>query len=414
MTLTAAVVAVGDELLLGDTLNSNAAWLGGQLARVGVQVVSSVMVGDDLDRLAVVLRRALDDADIVVTTGGLGPTNDDLTRDAVAAAAGVGLQRQPDLEVMLRERFASYGMVMPPDVLRQADVPVGAVALPNSAGTAPGLRLEVGGRLVFALPGPPNELRAVATSMLPELAERSGTVLVTRTVRTAGLGESAVAELVEAAVTVPDGVAMAYLASGGLVRVRFTGSDEAVLSRLADLAAAAVGVAAYARDDVRLDEVVHRLLAAEGATVAVAESLTGGLIGAELSRMPGSSATFRGSVVVYATDLKETLAGVPGPLLSTAGAVSPETAGALAAGARDRLTATYGIGATGVAGPDEQEGQPVGTVHLAVSGPDVHVVRSLRLPDDRDRVRALAVTMALDLLRRQVGRTKRASDDVVL
>jgi len=148
--------------------------------------------------------------------------------------------------------------------------------------------------------------------------------------------------------------------------------------------------------------------------VAVAESLTGGLIGAELSRMPGSSATFRGSAVVYATDLKETLAGVPGPLLSTAGAVSPETAAALASGARERLGATYGVGATGVAGPDEQEGQPIGTVHVAVSGPHVAVVRSLRLPGDRDRVRALAVTAALDLLRRQIGRKAADADVVVL
>jgi len=414
VTLTAAVVAIGDELLLGDTLNGNAAWLGGQLAAVGAQVVASTMVGDDLDRLAVVLRRALEDADVVVTTGGLGPTSDDVTRDAVAAAAGVGIDRDPGLEGMLRERFASYGMVMPVHVLRQADVPHGATVLLNPAGTAPGLRLEVGGRLLYALPGPPHEMRAVAAAVLPDVAARSGTVLRTRTVRTAGLGESAVAEVVEATVTVPAGVTLAYLAGGGITRVRFTGTDEDVLLSLADQVAAALGDAVWGRDDERLDQAVHRRLAAEGATVAVAESLTGGLIGAELSRMPGSSATFRGSAVVYATDLKETLAGVPGPLLSTAGAVSPETAAALASGARERLGATYGVGATGVAGPDEQEGQPIGTVHVAVSGPHVAVVRSLRLPGDRDRVRALAVTAALDLLRRQIGRKAADADVVVL
>jgi nicotinamide-nucleotide amidase len=408
------VVAIGDELLLGDIVNGNAAWLGGQLAAAGAQVVASTMVGDDLDRLAVALRRALDDADVVVTTGGLGPTSDDVTRDAVAAAAKVPIDRDPALEEQLRERFASYGLVMPVHVLRQADVPRGATVLPNPVGSAPGLRLEVGGRLLYALPGPPHEMQAVAAAVLADVAARSGTVLRTRTVRTAGLGESTVAELVEAAVTVPDGVTLAYLAGGGIVRVRFTGTDDAQLQELADGVAGALGEAVWGRDDDRLDEVVHRRLAGEGATVAVAESLTGGLIGAELSRMPGSSATFRGSAVVYATDLKESLAGVPGPLLSTAGAVSPETAAALAAGARERLGAAYGVGATGVAGPDEQEGQPVGTVHIAVSGPHVAVVRSLRLPGDRDRVRALTVTAALDLLRRQIGRKSTAPDEVVL
>jgi nicotinamide-nucleotide amidase len=403
VTLTAAVVAVGDELLLGDTVNTNASWLGGELARAGVQVVASSMVGDDLPRLAVALRRALEDADVVVVTGGLGPTSDDVTREAVAAAAGVALVRDQALEEDLRARFAAYGYPMPDQVLKQADVPVGGTALANPIGSAPGLRLAVGSRVVYALPGPPHELQAVAAVVLDELRERSGTVLHTRTVSTSGVGEPTVAEIVEKVVEVPEGVALAYLAGGGVVRVRFTGADDAVVLRLADTVAAALGHDVWGRDGERLDEVVHRLLASREATVAVAESLTGGLLGAELSRMPGSSATFRGSVVVYATDLKETLADVPGPLLASVGAVSPETAGALASGARDRLGATYGIGVTGVAGPSEQEGQPVGTVHLAVSGPDGAVVRSLRVYGDRDRVRRLTVTGALDLLRRHLA-----------
>ena len=403
MTLTAAVVAVGDELLLGDTVNTNASWLGGELARAGVQVVHSAMVGDDLPRLAVALRRALEDADLVLTTGGLGPTSDDVTRQAVAAAAGVELVRDPALEDGLRARFAAYGIDMPESVLVQADVPVGATALDNPAGTAPGLRLEIGGRLLFALPGPPNELRAVATPVLAELAARSGSVVHTRTVRTAGLGESAVAEIVERTVQVPDDVALAYLAGGAIVRVRFTGPDDAVVTALADQVAEALGDVVWGRDDDSLDAAVHRLLRAHGATVAVAESLTGGLLGAALSQLPGSSETFRGSLVVYATDLKESLAGVPSPLLEAVGAVAPETAAALAAGARERLGATYGVGVTGVAGPTQQEGHPVGTVHLAVSGPAGAQVRSLLLPGDRDRIRALTVTHALDLLRRALS-----------
>jgi nicotinamide-nucleotide amidase len=402
VSLTAAVVAVGDELLLGDTVNTNASWLGGQLASVGVQVVSSSMVGDDLARMEVALRRALADADVVVVTGGLGPTSDDITREAVAAVAGVELVRDPELVQELTDRFAAYGYAMPAQVLQQADVPFGARALHNPVGSAPGLRIQVGERLVFALPGPPHELQAVGAVVLDELRARTGARLRTRTVHTARIGEPAVAELIEAAITVPEGVALSYLAGGGTVRVRFTGLDDDVLQALADRAAEVLGDHVWGRDDDRLDEVVHRELAARGATVGVAESLTGGLLGAALSRMPGSSATFRGSVVVYATDLKETLAGVPGPLLASLGAVSAETAGALAAGARERLGATYGIGATGVAGPSEQEGHPVGTVHLAVSGPGGAAVRSLRIPGDRERVRLLTVTAALELLWKQL------------
>ena len=400
--LTAAVVAVGDELLLGDTINTNASWLGGELARAGVQVVHSAMVGDDLPRMVVALRRALEDADVVVVTGGLGPTSDDITREAVAGVAEVELVRDPVLEQELRDRFASYGFPMPPDVLKQADVPVGGRSLHNPVGSAPGVRLPVGDKVIYAVPGPPHELQAVISVVLDELRERSGEVLHTRTVHTSGLGEPTVAERVEQSVVVPAGVALAYLAGGGTVRVRFTGAEDDIVRRLADEAAAVLGDAVWGRDGDRLDEVLHRALTSAGATVAVAESLTGGLIGAALSRMPGSSATFRGSLVVYATDLKETVAGVPGPLLAAVGAVAAETAGALAAGARERLGATYGVGATGVAGPSEQEGQPVGTVHLAVSGPAGAAVRTVRFPGDRDRVRALTVNAALELLRKAV------------
>ena len=405
--MNGAVLAVGDELLLGDIVNSNAAWLGEQLAAAGVQVVHSAMVGDDVSRLAVALRRAIEDADVVVLTGGLGPTVDDLTRDAVALVAGVPLRRVPAIEDQLRERFAAYGFAMQDVVLKQADVPDGAEAIDNPVGTAPGLWLEIGGAIVIALPGPPHEMRAVAGLVLPRLAERSGTRVVTRTLRCAGLGESAVAELVEAAITVPAGVALAYLAGGAVVRVRFTTADDpARLEPLVAACAAALGDAVWGYDDESLDGVVHGLLASRGESVAVAESLTGGLLSATLSQRPGSSATYRGGLVVYATDVKGSLAGVPEALLVTHGAVSAETADALAAGARSRLGATWGIGVTGVAGPSEQEGNPVGTVHIALAGPSGGQVRTVRLPGDRDRVRLLTVTAALDQLRRALTARK--------
>ena len=405
--MRSAVVAVGDELLLGDIVNGNAAWLGERLAAAGAPVVHSSMVGDDVDRIAAAVRRGLQDADVVLVTGGLGPTSDDLTRDAVAAVAGVPLERWPELEDGLRERFAAYGYEMPEPVLRQADVPRGARPLDNPVGTAPGLRLEVDGSLVFALPGPPHELAAVATGgVLGEIAARSGLVGLTRTLHCAGAGESNVAEVVERTITVPDGVDLAYLAGGAVVRVRLTtvaptqAEADRVLAPLVDALAAALGETVFGRDGDTLPGVVLERLVAAGSTVAVAESLTAGLLGAALTELPGSSAAFRGGLQVYATDLKQRLAGVPDDVLAQHGAVSAQTAEALATGVRDRLSATYGVGVTGVAGPQEQEGKPTGTVHVAVAGPAGVRTSSARLPGDRQRVRLLAVTAALDLLRR--------------
>lgn len=407
--MRAAVVAVGDELLLGDIVNGNAAWLGGELAAVGARVVHSSMVGDDVDRIAAAIRRAFEDAEVVLVTGGLGPTSDDVTREAVALVVGVALERRPAIEQVLRDRFQAYGVAMPAAVLRQADVPVGGTALDNPVGTAPGLRLELGDRLLFALPGPPHELAAVARgSVLDELAARSGTVVLTRTLHCAGMGESNVAELVEAAISLPAGVQLAYLAGGAVVRVRLTTSaaseaqaDELLAPLVATLAGV-LGDAVFGRDRDTLAGVVLRRLQAAGATVAVAESLTGGLLGAALTDLPGSSTAFRGGLQVYATDLKTSLAGVPAQVFAQYGAVSEQTAAGLAVGVRERLGATYGLGVTGVAGPDQQEGKAVGTVHVAVAGPEGVVTRSARLPGDRGRVRLLAVTTALNLLRRSL------------
>ena len=408
--LRSAVVAVGDELLLGDIVNGNAAWLGAELAAVGAPVVHSSMVGDTVERIVTAVRRALEDADVVVLTGGLGPTSDDLTREAVAAVAGAPLVRQPALEAELRAKFAAYGVDMPDAVLKQADVPEGAVVLDNPVGTAPGLQLEVGGRLLLALPGPPHELAAVFAGVRTGLAARSGAVGLTRTLHCAGLGESAVAEVVDRTISVPDGVDLAYLAGGAVVRVRLTtvaataAQADAVLAPLVEPLAAALGDAVFGRDDDSIAQVVIARLTAAGATVAVAESLTAGLVGAALTEVAGSSAVFRGGLLVYATDLKASLAGVPQAVLDEHGAVSARTAEALAEGVRARLGATYGLALTGVAGPDPQEGHPPGTVHVAVAGPDRTVSRSLRLPGGRARVRLLAVTAGLDLLRRQLSR----------
>jgi nicotinamide-nucleotide amidase len=397
------VLAVGTELLLGDVINSNAAWLGQQLAAAGVEVVTSQALPDVHERLVAEIRTQLAEVDVVVLCGGLGPTVDDLTREAVAAACQAPLQRQPAIEEQLRAKFAAFGREMPSMVLQQADVPTGAEVLDNPVGTAPGLWLEAAGKLVLALPGPPHELRAVSAPVWPRLAQRSGRVVTTRQVLVAGVGESDVAERVQAVIDLPEGVSLSYLAGGAVVRVRFTTKgDPSVLEPLVAAADAALGDHVWGHDADTLDGVVGDLLAARGQAVAVAESLTGGLLGAALTARPGSSATYRGGVVVYATDLKHQLAGVPQEVLDEHGAVSAETARALARGAADRLGADWGLAVTGVAGPDEQEGKPVGTVFVGVAGPSGEHVTQLRVPGDRERVRAVTVVHALDQLRRHL------------
>lgn len=405
--MRSAVVAVGDELLLGDVVNSNAAVLGVRLAAAGAPVVRSSAVGDDVDAIARELHLALAEADVVVVTGGLGPTADDVTRDAVALVAGVPLDRVPELENRLRALFA--GRAPGEVVYRQADVPRGAHVLDNPVGSAPGLRLDIGARMLLALPGPPHEMAAVLSDrVLSLIAGRSGSVRLTRTLRCAGLGESEVAERVQAVLDLPPAVRLAYLAGGGVVQVRLSTSartrqeaDGCLAPHLAT-ARDALGDNVFGTDDDTLAGVVVKRLVAAGQTVAVAESLTAGLLGAALTEPPGSSAAFRGGVQVYATDLKAALAGVPQDLLDEHGAVSAQTAGALATGVRDRLGATWGLALTGVAGPDPSEGKPPGTVHAGLAGPDGLLVRSVRLPGDRPRVRLLAVSAALDLLRRRL------------
>lgn len=411
------LIAVGDELLYGDIVNGNAAWLGRELADVGMAVVTSVVVGDDVEAIAAAVRTALGRADAAVLTGGLGPTQDDLTREGLAAAAGVELRHDAFLESVLRRRFRDLGRDtgtrhVPTMNYRQADLPAGADPLPNEAGTAPGVRLEIGGHVAYALPGVPHEMRPMfTTSVLPDLLRRAGqpAVVVHRVLRTAGLWESEVAEALAPEVTrlTPLGnPTIAFLASGGQTRVRISArardraEAETIIAPVEAAARAALGVGVYGTDDESLEAVVLRLLRERGETVAVAESLTGGLLAGRITEVPGSSAAFRGGVVAYATDLKDTLLGVDGSVLAEHGAVSPETAAAMATGVAIRLGATYGLALTGVAGPDEQEGKPVGTLHLGLAGPAGASTRSSRLPGDRPRNRTYAVVAALDFLRR--------------
>ena len=413
-------LAVGTELLLGDIVNGNAAWLGQRLAENGFDVVAGAVVGDNVERIADAIRLALSRSDALLITGGLGPTQDDLTREALARVAGVGMQRDERIVAALHERAGRLGRELPERNLRQADVPVGAVPLPNANGTAPGLRFALPGGVVYALPGVPFEMEAmVLDQVLPDLAALAGlpAAIVSRTLRTIGLWESAVAELLGPVDTRlgtehagdPTTPTLAYLAGGGEVRVRITAKAPSAAdaqTRIASVEAevrALLGAAVYGADDDAIDSVVHGLLRERGETLAVAESLTGGLLGARLTRMPGSSETFRGGVVAYATDMKARLLDVPPETLVRDGAVSAATATAMAEGVQSLFGSTYGLALTGVAGPDNQEGKAPGLVYVALGAPEGRSVRELTLPGDRERVRELAVTASLDLLRRHLA-----------
>jgi len=408
------IIGVGTELLLGQIVNSNASWISRRLADVGWDCLRHTVVGDNEGRIGTAVQEALARADAVILTGGLGPTQDDVTREAIAAVAGVRLVRHPEIEQWLRDRFARAGIARMAQMnLKQADVPEGAHTIDNPVGTAPGVVIEVGGKPVYAVPGVPREMeRMLERSVLPDLAARAGEgrAIVSRTLRTAGLGESLLAErLTPLWDSFADGgVTMAYLASAGEVRVRVTAvgaTREEALDEIAPVEAAIraeLGDAIYGLDDETLEAAVGRLLLGAKRTLACAESLTGGLVGGRVTTVPGSSDYYLGGVVVYATEAKAAVLGVDHDLLAEHGPVSEPVAGAMAEGARRLFGAAVGLATTGVAGPAGQAGQPVGTLCLGVADTDGTVARRLRAPGDRAQVRAWAITSALDLLRRRL------------
>lgn len=410
MTRRAAILSVGTELLLGDLTDTNATWLSRRLTELGVEVVHHLAVGDDLDRLAAALRWAAADVDLVVVGGGLGPTSDDLTREALAAVAGVPLEHRPELEAALAERFAAMGRRMAPQNLRQARLPAGARAIP-AVGTAPGVHLELAGTHVVALPGVPWELHeqfeAAVVPLVTELT--GGGVTLTRVLHVAGRGESDVAEVVEPLLDGHDEVVLSFLAKAHEIQVRLTvtGRDrDTALERSAPLVAeltAALDGAVVGVDDEDLETALVRLLRQRGQTVATAESVTGGDLAARLARVPGASAVLAGGAVVYQAGAKERLLGLPASFLAEQGTVSEATTRALAQAAQARFGTDHALAVTGVAGPSEVDGLPVGTAFWALAGAGGEVeVHGRHVPGDRVQVIARIGTAALDLLRRRL------------
>jgi nicotinamide-nucleotide amidase len=409
------VLAVGTELLLGQIIDSNSAWMGEQLAAHGVDSLLQVKVGDNIDRITSVLRRMLDDADAVIMCGGLGPTHDDLTREAIAAVMGVELRQDDEVVATIRHMFESRGRTMAANNLRQALVPEGASTIPQTRGTAPGLvcPVRIGGvdKVVFAVPGVPHEMRDMfERGIMPELARRSGErgVIASRILRTWGESESGLNERIDGIITELDEAGnptLAFLASGweGLkVRLTAKADDATSASELLDRWDARIrselGELVFGVDDDTMESVVLDLLRDRGWSLGLAESVTGGLVGARLTGIPGSSEVFRGGIVSYASEVKRELLGVgDGPV------VSEEAALAMARGARRVLGADVGLALTGVAGPAEQDGRPPGTLCVGLVWPDGERTAALRLPGLREQMRQFSVISSLDLLRRTIG-----------
>ena len=404
------IVAVGTELLLGQIVDTNSSWMGERLAIIGVEHQRQTKVGDNLGRIVDAISEALERADAVVVCGGLGPTQDDITREAIAQVMGVELVRDDAVADVIRELFASRGRTMPDNNLRQADVPVGATVIEQRTGTAPGLICPVGDKVVYAVPGVPYEMtEMMERAVLPDLAERAGVrqVIVSRVLRTWGESESRVAELLDPRLKALDdtgAATIAFLASGieGIkVRLTARGDDEEHARALLDAEEAEVravlGDIVFSGEDLPMEAEVGRLLEAKQRTLAIAESLTGGLACSRVVNVPGSSEWFKGGVVAYDSQVKFDALGVPeGPV------VSEDAVKAMADGVRRLLQADVGVATTGVAGPTEQEGHPPGTVWLGVAVGDDVEARRLRLPGDRDRVRQLSVISVMDMLRRKL------------
>jgi len=403
------VVAVGTELLLGQIVDTNSSYIGEQLAAVGIESVLQLKVGDNLARVVAAIQHALADADAVIVCGGLGPTHDDLTRDALAQIMGVELQHNEHIASVITDMFAKRNRHMAPNNLRQALVPVGAHIIEQTRGTAPGLMCPVGDKVMYAMPGVPHELYdMLARAVLPDLLARSGeaSVISSRVLRTWGESESALNERLDPIIDeleVLGNPTLAFLASGWEgIKVRLTAKADTeaqaqqLLATWEQKVRDLVGDLVFGIDTDTMESVVLDLLEQRGLTLGVAESVTGGLVGGRITNVAGSSRTFRGGVISYASDVKFDLLGVDhGPVVSEDAAIQ------MALGAQRVLGSDVAIALTGVAGPDEQDGQPVGTLCVAVAFPQGRTESTtFLLPGQRDQMRQFSVISALSYLRR--------------
>lgn len=391
---------------MGQITDTNASWLAQQLPTLGIDLYWVSAVGDNLGRLSEVLARALDRSDLVICTGGLGPTEDDLTREAIAAVLGEDIFQDPDLEADLRAMFARRGGSMPERNLKQATLTASTTALPNPRGTAPGWWSERGGHVIVAMPGVPHEMRYMwETQVVPRLRDRLGGIIIhSRLLKVIGLGESAAEERIRDLLHTGNPTIGTYAKEDG-IHLRLTAkadSPEAAQQMVADLEVkvrAELGSHVYGVDDERLEGLVGQLLLERGLSLATMESCTGGLVANVLTNEPGSSAYFKGGLVSYTNEAKIAF-GVPAAVIERHGAVSQETALEMASAARQRLDASVGLSVTGVAGPSELEGKPAGTVHIGIDVQGTRRAISPFYPVVRLQMKRLTMLAALDLVRR--------------
>ena len=406
--MKAEIIAVGSELLTPDRLDTNSLFLTEELNSIGIEVVRKTVVGDNRDLLAEAFRDALQRVPLIIASGGLGPTDDDLTRETVADLLGRKLRHNEEILRHIEGRFRSMGRDMPAVNARQAMVPEGAQILPNPRGTAPGLWLEDSGHFIALLPGPPRELKPLFhEQVLPRLERRvSGARLHHREIRVTGLGESHVEQRILPIYSRYPDVQTTILAAPGETQVHLriwtdnAGQAKRTLDEIVQSFHIALTDRIFSEDGRGLEQVVADQLSLHSATIAAAESCTGGLLAQRLTSIAGSSAYFLGGVVCYSNELKTAWADVPPEVILARGAVSTEVAVALAEGIRRRVGATFGVGITGIAGPGGgSEEKPVGTVHIALANAGGTKERSARFPGDREMIRWQASQLALDMVR---------------
>ncbi|HEV7671562.1 MAG TPA: competence/damage-inducible protein A [Thermoanaerobaculia bacterium] len=409
--MRAAILAVGSELLGTRRLDTNSLRLTAVLNRYGFELRAKSVAGDSIEEIAAEVRSHLKRADLVLVTGGLGPTADDVTREAVALAVGRGLQLVPEVLEGIEARFRSYGRVMPAVNRKQAELIDGGAIIPNPRGSAPGMAIEHEGKTLLLFPGVPYEMEGMIDSFLDGwLAARSGGIgRETAVLKVACLPESLVEERIAPAYAEFGRESITILASPGEIRLEATaeGASEARRARLGEMSGRLKELAGDAvfsdREDADLPTVVGELLRAAGATLTVAESCTGGLLAERITAISGSSDYFLGGAVTYSNRLKTQLLGVGEELFAAHGAVSEAVARAMAEGARERFAADYALSITGVAGPGGgSEEKPVGTVHLGLAGPAGTEHRRARFPGNRNFVRIQASQLALEMLRRRL------------
>ena len=403
------VVAVGTELLLGQIVDTNSSYIGEQLAAVGIESHLQLKVGDNLARVVAAIRLALQDADAVIICGGLGPTHDDLTREALAEIMGVPLEHNEQIAALIADLFAKRNRYMAPNNLQQAQVPRGATIIEQTRGTAPGLMCPVGEKVMYAMPGVPHEMHdMLARAVLPDLLRRSGeaSVIKSLVLRTWGESESALNERLDPIVHELESLGnptLAFLASGWEgIKVRLTAkasSDtdaDALLSIWEHKVRALTEDLVFGTNTDTMESVVLSLLEERGWTLGLAESVTGGLVGGRITSIAGASRVFKGGVISYASDVKFDVLGVEaGPVVSERAAMQ------MASGAQRVLGASVGLALTGVAGPDEQDGEPVGTLCVGVAFPNGQTFSTRsQLPGQRDQMRQFSVITALAFLRK--------------